>query len=73
MVHSLHPEWLKHSLEITLARLNISTLDCVYLSEPIEHLMLKYADKKEMKMRLAHAFAFLEEMVQDGKIKAYGI
>ena len=26
-----------------------------------------------MKLRLAHAFGFLEEMVQDGKIKAYGI
>lgn len=63
MVHSLHPAWLSHCLEQSLSRLNLETLDCVYLSEPIERLMLQYADEKEMKLRLAHAFGFLEEMV----------
>lgn len=73
MVHSLHPIWLSHSLETSLKRMNLETIDCVYLAEPIENLMAKYGNIKEMKMRLAHAFGFLEEMVQEGKIKSYGI
>ena len=73
MVYSLHPEWLRYCLDLSLKRLGVETIDCVYLSEPIEHLVLQYQDEKEMKMRIAHAFGFLEEMVQDGKIKGYGL
>ena len=73
MIYSLHPEWLKFSLNLSLERMGVRTLDCVYLSEPIEHLVMQYDDDKEIKLRLAHAFGFLEQMVQEGKIRSYGI
>ena len=69
----MHPEWLNFSLNKTLKKLNVECLDCFLLSDPIEHLIGKYNDHKEVKMRLGHAFAFCEEMVQEGKIKSYGI
>jgi hypothetical protein len=53
--------------------MNIETLDCLYLSEPVEQLLQLYKDPKEINMRLGHAIAFCEEMVQEGKIKSYGI
>ena len=73
MTHCLHPEWLSFSLDKTLKKLNVETLDCLFLSDPIEHLFEKYKSTKEVLMRLGHAFAFCEEMVQEGKIKAYGV
>lgn len=74
MVHSLHPEWLSYSLNKTLQKLNVDTLDCLLLSDPVENLLKQFnGNKKEVMLRLGHAFAFCEAMVQEGKIKAYGI
>lgn len=63
MTHCVHPDWLAFSLDKTLKKLNVECLDCLFLSDPIEHLMDKYRDKKEVLLRLGHAFAFCEEMV----------
>lgn len=73
MIHSLHPVWLSYSLQKTLKKLNVATLDCLLLSEPVENLLKQFTSKKEVMLRLGHAFAFCEAMVQEGKIKAYGI
>ena len=73
MIHSIHPKWLEYSIHKTLDKLKIQTLDCVYLAEPLEMGMRMWRDPGEVGLRLGHAFAFLEELVQEGKIKAYGI
>lgn len=39
---SMHPRWLEHSIMKSLSRLNIETLDCVYLMDPIECGMSMY-------------------------------
>ena len=73
-IHSIHPKWLEHSINKSLAKLNVQTIDCVYLAEPLEMGMKHWkGDFKEVNMRIGHAFSFLEEMVQEGKIKSYGI
>jgi len=36
MIYSMHPEWLRHSISKSLYKLNMETIDCVYLADPIE-------------------------------------
>lgn len=63
-MHSIHPRWLEHSITKSLNRLNVETLDCVYLMDPIECAMTMYhKDYEHVKKQLGKAFRFLEEMV----------
>ena len=39
---SMHPRWLEHSIMKSMSRLNVETLDCVYLMDPIECGMSMY-------------------------------
>ena len=70
--HCLHPAFLKHSLEGSLERLNLDTLDLYYLHNPYEGQAPFNLDNVVFD-RITKAFEFLEEQVQNGKIKNYGI
>jgi len=70
---SMHPQWLEYSINKSLSKLNIESLDCVYLSAPLEMGMRLHQDPELLFAQLGKAFAFLEELVQDGKIGCYGI
>ena len=72
MVYCLHPEWLHHSITKSLEKLSIETLDCVYLDNPFENLLIG-GDMEKVEAQIEAAIQFLEEMVQENKIRAYGI
>ena len=73
-MHCVHPFWLEHSIFKSLHKLKLETIDCVYLQDPLENILkLTQGDPVEMRNKLQQAFQFLEELVQDGKIGAYGI
>ena len=73
MLYSLHPLWLEHSINKSLKKLNIETLDCVYLQDPFENSLKLYRDVEATDKVIFDAFVLLEQMVQEGKIKSYGV
>jgi len=70
--HCLHPKFLKMSVEESLERLNLQTLDCVYLHNPYEAQAPFNLDNVVFD-RMTQAFEAMEELVQEGKIKKYGV
>lgn len=50
----------------------METLDTMILANPIDNVMYIYRDPVEQWAALKTAFAFMEEMVQEKKIKSYG-
>lgn len=59
-------------LEESLKRLNLECLDVLYLQNPYE-AQGPYNTDNVFFDRLAAAFEFLEQMVEEGKIKQYGL
>jgi aryl-alcohol dehydrogenase-like predicted oxidoreductase len=79
--HCLHPEFLADQLNRSLARLRVETLDVCLLHNP-EYFLLDAHERsygtldrrrREFYGRLAASFAFLEEQVRAGRIRAYGV
>ncbi|MEH6306935.1 aldo/keto reductase [Olivibacter sp. CPCC 100613] len=73
--HSIHPDYLKIQIEISLKRLNTSFLDGFLLHSP-EYFFDDQFQKEpheEYYRRIKKAFEFLEEMVEIGKIRCYGV
>ena len=70
--HCLHPIFLKKSLEDSLERLNLECLDVLYLHNPYEAQGPHNTDNVFFD-RLQAAFEFLEQMVEEGKIRQYGL
>lgn len=70
--HCMHPTFLKVQLEESLKRLNLECLDVLYLQNPYE-AHGPYNTDNVFYDRLSAAFEFLESMVEQGKIKQYGI
>ena len=70
--HSIHPDFLKHQIEQSLNRLKKKTIDIFLLHNP-EYYFEKNDDLTLYYERIKKAFSFLEEMVEKGKIKSYGI
>ena len=81
MFYSMHPEFLNFSLDYSLSKLGLQTLDAVLLTQPFEvayHTKeLRYASLERQLNhyydKLAKAFEFYESAVQDGRIRSYGI
>lgn len=63
-LYSIHPKWLEHSIERSRQKLGVETIDCVYLSEPLEMGLQLYREPDGIFRALGKAFAFLEELVQ---------
>jgi len=79
--HCIHPEFLADQLTRSLARLQLETLDVCLLHNPEYFLMDAHERsygtldrrRREFYGRLAASFAFLEEEVRAGRIRAYGV
>lgn len=70
--HCLHPEYLRKSIEGSLQRLNLNCLDIAYLHNPYEaqgpfNLDNVFYDRMEK------AFETMEQLVEEGKIRNYGV
>ena len=78
--YSMHPAFLDFSLNYSLKKLQLSTLDAALLTQPHEtcnHHDMQHASKEHRKQKyfdqLARAFEFYEKAVQDGRTRSYGI
>jgi len=69
--HCLSPKYLRWSVEKSLENLQLKTLDILYLHNP--ETQLGYVDYKTLLKRIEKAFTLFEKLVQEGKIRAYGI
>ena len=78
--HCIHPEFLQDQLSRSLQRLNLETLDFFLLHNP--EYYLEWAAKKRLPLeqareeyyrRIEAAFNYLEEEVDRGRIRYYGI
>ncbi len=78
--HSIHPSFIKAELTKSLERLKLESLDCYLLHNPeyyLLHTVKEENDRPEAQMiildRILDAFMQLEQEVQDGRIRSYGI
>lgn len=69
--HCLAPAYLRWSVEQSLKNLQLDTLDILFLHNP--EMQLGYVDYKILKKRIKKAFELFEKLVQEGKIRNYGI
>jgi aryl-alcohol dehydrogenase-like predicted oxidoreductase len=80
LAHSIHPDFLRDQIGRSLQRLQMATLDGYLLHNPEYYLSWArregkglHAAREEYARRIALAFAYLEEEVQRGRIRWYGI
>ena len=69
--HCLSPAYLDHCLAASLANLRVQAIDVYYLHNPEQQL--DEIDRGAFLQRIDAAFAWLEERVQDGAIRYYGV
>lgn len=71
--HSIHPEFLKNQLDLSLERLQLDSVDYFLLHNPEYYFEQPDSTAGEYYERLKKAFIYCEEEVARGRIKAYGI
>ena len=72
--HSIHPDFLNNQIETSKKRLNKKVIDAFLLHNPEYYFRLNDPDaKRHYYERIKKAFSFLEEKVQEGSIRYYGI
>lgn len=69
-MHSMAPDFLADQIERSRANLGVDTIDVFYLHNP--ETQLGFLTRDEFDARLGLAFARLEELVEQGKIRWYG-
>ena len=67
----LEPLFLEHQLQLSLARMNLTTLDCFYLHNP--ETVFLYNNISDSYSLLRQAFFALESFRASGHIRSYGI
>lgn len=70
-VHSLAPRYLRHQLGVSLDALGLTQVDCFHLHNP-EHARPRLGPRVFEEV-LLEAFRACEELVAEGKTKAYGV
>jgi aryl-alcohol dehydrogenase-like predicted oxidoreductase len=70
--HCLHPNFLEDQLQKSLNNISLETLDLLYIHNSAESQMPLLGEKEYFR-RLAKAFEFLEEKIQQNKIRSYGL
>lgn len=71
--HSIHPEFLKNQIDLSLERLQRKSIDIFLLHNPEYYFQSEGATQNEYYARIKKAFLYLEEEVAKGRIKSYGI
>lgn len=69
--HCMTPAYLRWSVERSLKNLGLETLDILFLHNP--ETQLGYVDYDTLKERVKKAFELFESLVEEGKIRRYGI
>jgi len=69
--HCIRSPYINWSFNQSRQNLNISTIDLYLLHNP--ERALKYIDRSEFKKSLIETFAFLENEIENKKLKGYGI
>jgi aryl-alcohol dehydrogenase-like predicted oxidoreductase len=69
-MHSMSPNFLAHQIEQSRANLGVDTIDVFYLHNP--ETQLGFRTHEEFEARIRRAFAHLERLVDQEKIRWYG-
>ena len=69
-MHSMAPDFLANQIDRSRANLGLDCIDVFYLHNP--ETQLNYVARPEFDRRLLAAFARLEQLVADGRIRYYG-
>jgi len=69
-MHSMQPDFLADQIDRSRANLGLDTLDIFYLHNP--ETQLGFVGREEFERRLRLAFARLETLVAEGRIRNYG-
>jgi aryl-alcohol dehydrogenase-like predicted oxidoreductase len=69
-MHSVQPDFLADQIDRSRANLGLDTIDIFYLHNP--ETQLGFVSREDFERRMGLAFARLEQMVADGKIRYYG-
>ncbi len=71
--HCIHPLFIEDQIQRTLDRLGLESIDVYLLHNPEYYLKSAGADKQEYYRRIQAAFEKMEELVDRGVIRHYGI
>jgi aryl-alcohol dehydrogenase-like predicted oxidoreductase len=69
--HVVAPNYIRHSVEQSLARMGLDRVDCVFLDSP--HRQRAAVSPAEYRRRMLAAFAALEQLCARGLARCYGI
>lgn len=69
-MHSMSPEFFENQIDRSRANLGVDTIDVFYLHNP--EIQLPYRTRDEFDARIRRAFARLERMADQQKIRWYG-
>jgi aryl-alcohol dehydrogenase-like predicted oxidoreductase len=69
--HTFAPTYLRHSVRVSLDRLGLSRLDCVFLEAP--EVQRNITDPTGFRRRMAVAFETLETLCASGRLGCYGV
>lgn len=70
-LHSMAPEFLADQIERSRANLGVETIDVFYLHNP--ETQLGFVSRDVFEERIRRAFAQLEKIADEGKIRWYGV
>lgn len=70
--HCIHPAYLNASLALSLQRMNLATVDLLYLHNAAE-MQLPAVGREVFTTRLKDAFAALEDARKAGTVRQYGL
>ncbi len=71
--HSIHPDFLEDQINRSLYRLQKESIDVFLLHNPEYYFKVDGSTHEQYYERIEKAFKFLEEKIEQGKIKSYGI
>jgi aryl-alcohol dehydrogenase-like predicted oxidoreductase len=69
-IHSISPQFLADQVDRSRANLGVDTIDVYYLHNP--ESQLRYRKPEEFEARIRRAFAQMERLAEQGRIRWYG-
>ncbi|PIK16017.1 aldo/keto reductase [Halobacteriovorax sp. JY17] len=71
--HSIHPDFIRNQVQLSLSRLEVEKIDVYLLHNPEYYFYEEGATQEEYYKRIEKAFFELEALVSEGLISSYGI